>query len=213
MKPTPHWAAAKKERAIRRRWTAKDLAFLKENCLTMSYSEIGQHLARSDNAIKIKIIKLRLPRPTKNNLYWTANEVANALAVDIHAVVLWHKRGLLAFHIAPTRKRQVLRIKRMDVYRFVYDPQNWPLFRYTPDMSDRRLADPVLAELVERRQSRWHDRWLSIGQAAALIGYKCSNSLNLRIHQGYFPSAMKWGNWRILESDVLKFKREHHPSF
>jgi hypothetical protein len=68
------------------------------------------------------------------------------------------------------------------------------------------MKDFHLKRLVMRAQENWGDRWLTIGEAAEMIGYKVSNTLNTRIRRGKVPGAIQNGNWYVRESVVKTIK-------
>jgi len=99
---------------------------------------------------------------------------------------------LIPFDVIPG-ERQILNIRKVTLYRWATRPNNWIYFRV------RNMWDFHLKRLVIRAQEIWGDEWLTIGQAARLIGCD-TKSLNMRINRGRIPEARKNGNWYLPKS-------------
>lgn len=181
----------------RRFWTEEEKAFLRDNLGTMSMAQIAVALGRTENAVKVKQVRFRNEAPSKQTGYLTGHGCSKALGVDIHNVMKLNNRRLLPTDTIPG-ERGILRIKKITLYRWATRPKNWIYFRV------HQMGDAHLKRLVELAQARWPDQWLTTGQAAALKGGDIiANDIERTILRGVIP-GVKWGNWFVLRSDVLK---------
>lgn len=188
--------------AIRRRmvqrmpnWTDAEIEFVRENIARLDYDELGAVLGRSANAIKIIVVRRQIPVKSKRPGWLTGNQVAKALGVDIHSVMAWCQRGILACEILPGN-RQILSVRQVTLYRWATRPENWMRFKV------RNMGDKHLQKLVDLAQSRWDDEWLSIGEVARLCQVNV-RTVNQQVRRGTIP-GVQWGNWWIRRSDALK---------
>jgi len=106
-----------------RRWTKKELDFIKSNASKLTDKEMARCLGRTAEAVKFKRLRLGIRRQRRvdkelfKNLYrqgLTAREIAEKLNVDIKTVYLWGtKLGLRFSHPlkkqAESRKKLVLK--------------------------------------------------------------------------------------------------------
>lgn len=66
---------------------------------------------------------------------------------------------------------------------------------------------------IDERRRTWEDAWLTPTEASHLIGLpvdrrgRACKGINKAINLGLLKAA-RWGNWRILRSEALKFARE-----
>jgi len=186
-----------------RRWTREEDEFLRENLAVLGIAGVADVLGRSVSAIKVRHTRNGIAAPSKRPGWLTGQAVARYLGVDIHAVMSWNKSGLMQFDVIPG-KRGILNIREVALYRWATRPQHWIYFRV------HQMKDFHLKRLVMHAQERWGDRWLTIGEAARLIGYTTSNNLNKKIRMGEIPEAIRNGNWYIPESVARKI--EYFPS-
>lgn len=176
-----------------RSWTKAEMRFLRENYYRMTLTEIAAHLGRTEVACKIKIIRKRIPRPSKRPGWLTGNKVAHALGSDIHAIMLMYRRGILPMDIMPG-ERGIMLIKKLRLYMWCINPMHWPYFR-VENMNDQKLQ-----RLVKLAQSRWGDEWLPIGQAGEVLGVDYKLITN-RVRKGKIP-GVRWGNTWVRRSVV-----------
>jgi hypothetical protein len=191
---------AKKGKAPR--WSQAEIRYLDEHLGVIPMEEIAANLGRSRNAIKMKMGRLGLDAPSKQPGYLTGNGVADALGVDIHAIITWHERGILRFEEVPLDDRKIWRMKYWVLLHWVYNPDNWIYFLYTLHNEIRRIPDPFIRKLVERRRKSWGDEWWTTGQVAEYHGLTNSNCIQARIMRGTLP-AKKFHNWRVLKSQAI----------
>lgn len=176
-----------------RRWTAEEYQFLRDNLYRMSVEEIAAGLRRSVSAVRIKIVRRCMTRPSKRKGWLTGNRAAHALGVDIHSIVKMHERGLMPFEVMPGQYGYLL-ITKLRLYMWAVNPEHWIYFRVD------NMGDEKLQRLVRLAQSRWQDEWLTPGQAGELLDADCS-TINSRIHKRQIR-ASRWGNWWIRRSEI-----------
>jgi predicted transcriptional regulator len=70
-------------------WTMEEEDFLKEKVGTLSFPGLAKRLGRSVNAIEVRVRRLGIENTKLLSGKLTANELANALNVDSHAVYRW----------------------------------------------------------------------------------------------------------------------------
>lgn len=179
----------------RRYWTEQELAFVADNLPVMPISEIGEQLNRSPAAVKIAQVRRRIPVASKRAGWYTGNQAAKILGVDIHCILLLESRGLLHFDVLPG-SRQIRRISKTALWIWAINPMHWIYFK------PARVRDPRLRRLIELRRERWGDEWWTPGQVARHWGLTSCGPVNKDIHAGRLP-AVRWGNWWILRSDAL----------
>jgi hypothetical protein len=179
----------------RRYWTREEESFLRRNLGRMTFRQIGVRLGRSENAVKIKQVRRQIPVPSKRPGFYTGNQVARILCVDIHCIILLHKRGLLKFAVL-AGERRILQISQVSLWVWAINPMNWIYFK------PHRVRDQRLRRLIELRQAMWDDEWWTPGQVARFYGLVTSNTVNQAIRRGQLP-ATRWGNWWIKRSDAL----------
>jgi len=175
------------------KWTPEEKEFLRNNIHLMTKEEIGRTLGRTENSIKIKMVRFQFAAPSKREGFLTGNMAAHTLGVDIHSIMKMCERGILPFTQLPG-PRHIIQISELRLTMWAINPEHWIYFK-TANMQDLHLR-----RLVTLAQSRWNDEWLRIGQAAAELGVD-DRCLNIRIHKGSLP-AKDWGNWWIKRSDL-----------
>ena len=79
----------------RRRWLATEDEFLRKNLGRLTYSGIGEHLGRSTYAVKIRQVRQLIPAMSKRPGWYTGNQVACILGVDIHNIMMLVHRAIL----------------------------------------------------------------------------------------------------------------------
>ena len=175
-------------------WTAEETAFVRDHLGTMTLAEIGAAIGRSENAVKIRIVRKQIPVASKRPGYLTGHQLAKLFRVDVHAVMAWKERGIMDIDTLPGN-REIMSVHIDTVYRWAVKWENWIYFKV------ERLRDTHLRRLVELAQKRWGDEWWTIGQVARYHGIS-SNAINARIRRGSVP-AKQWGNWYMRKSDAV----------
>ena len=166
-----------------------------DNLGELSYEEIGERLGRNPKAIEIIRIRKDIPSASKKPGWLTGMGVTKILGNDIHSVILYNKYGILDFDKVPG-DRGILRIKKLRLYMWAINPENWIYFKY------ENVKDRHLKRLLTLARERWDDEWWTPGQAGAYFGVD-SGLINNRILNGTLP-AKRWGNWWIKRSDVVR---------
>ncbi len=156
---------------------------------------MAQHLGRSPQAVKIAQVRRRIPAPSKRPGFYTANQAARILGIDVHCITELARRGLIRFDTLPG-PRAIRQIAHVSLYVWAINPKNWIYFK------PERVRDPRLRRLIGQRAQRWGDEWWTTGQAAEYFGLANSNSVTAAIYRGKLP-AVRWGNWYVKRSDVL----------
>ena len=170
-------------------WQAHELQFIKRNLGYMTYPEMGQELGRSEQAVRC--CAKRNGWRNRNEKVMTISQASRALGVGRDNLIELMERG----HFPRPEKW----LKKVTLYRWAINPMNWPFFIQSIRMP-RRMKDDHLRRLVLRQKSRWRDEWLSIGEAAKLIGLASSSSLHTHLDE---LGAVRWQNHFILRSEVL----------
>jgi len=178
-------------------WTQEEHQFLAENLGILSHADIGRHIGRSANAVKIRQVRKGLPSASKQPGWLTGQQAAQILGIDIHSIMQLEERGLLPMEIIPG-ERKIRRIKKLRLYMWAINPEHWIYFRY------EKVADQHLKRLLTLARERWGDEWWTTGQAARYFGVDC-RCIHMRIMSGVLP-AKRWGNWWVRRSDMLKFQ-------
>lgn len=189
-----------------RAWTSEELDYLRRASGILSMEAIARHLGRTLLAVKVKSTRLGTAVPSKHPDYYTANQVAKLLGLDVHKVAGWMDAGVLPGEFAPTRERLVRRVRRMTFLLWLVKPETWIYVK------PERIRAPHLRRLVLLAKSRWGDEWLNMGQAGDLIG--CDpRSLTNRCRQRTLPGVRAcylggrnpdpaWNYWYIRRSDL-----------
>ena len=157
------------------RWSQEEVAFLLANYRFMGEVEIAQRLGRTQNAVQIRLRKLRTPAPSKHPEELTARKIEAMLGAELHAVCHWIDSGILPGRVMPGG-RSIRLVKRNVLYRWCITPENWLRFDV------QRVRDPHLKRLIELRQARWGDEWWSTAQVAAHHNTSIDN-VNARIQR------------------------------
>jgi hypothetical protein len=211
-------------------WTPEEDAFLKENLGIISMEEIGLTLGRTTDAIHNRWERdLHLPAPRRNPNWLTLEAFARGLCVDSHSIGKLADRGLISTRrlpamIAKNGRGAIRVIERKAALAWIANPMHWIYFK--PErvgtfrkQGQRWMAKPDVvfwrearADVEERRRT-WEDVWLTPTEAAHLIGlpvdkrnrvcHGINKAINLQLLK-----AVRWGNWRILQSEVLKFAHD-----
>lgn len=181
------------------RWSEEEEDFLRDNLGVMTLAEIGKTLGRSKTAIKVRYTRNGYPAPSKQPDELTNNQMAEILGKCGKSTAMMLERGLIPYRELPTDADRLIRIiKERDFVRWLVRPESWIYFKV------ERMPHGRYRRLVELAHERWPDEWVTTGQAAEIWGVKGRNSsiINRRIHEGFFESARRWGNWWLLRSEV-----------
>jgi hypothetical protein len=156
---------------------------------------VGQVLGRSPAAVKVIQVRRQLPSASKRPGYYTANQAARILGVDIHSLSRLEKLGLIHFDVLPG-VRAIRQISRVSLWVWAIHPNHWIYFK------PARVKDIRLRRLIALRQARWGDEWWTTGQVVEHYGVANSNTVTAAIYRGRLK-AVRWGNWYVKRSDAL----------
>lgn len=183
------------------RWSAADVAFLRENAGRKGDEELAERLGRSATAVRVRRRRLGLPGPSVHPDYITAQGIAKALGIDVHAVCVWIERGVLAAELSPLSDRKIWRVGRPAFYAWALRPDNWIYF-YRSVRDTTRIRDTRLRRMIVLRAERWGDEWWTTGEVAEYHGVD-SNDVVRHIKSGRLPAA-RWSNWMVLRSEATR---------
>jgi hypothetical protein len=178
-----------------RAWTTGDLAFLEDNLPVLGYAGVAQRLGRTMNAVKIIQVRRQIPAPSRRPGFYTCQQAARILGVDIHALSRLERRGEIRFVTLPG-VRAIRQISRVSLWVWAIHPNHWIYFK------PARVKDIRLRRLIALRQARWGDAWWTTGQVAEHYGVANSNTVTAAIYRGRLK-AVRWGNWYVKRSDAL----------
>ncbi len=212
------------------RWTPAEDDFLRTQLGILSEAEIGRALGRTVVAIRNRWKRdLHLVSPRRNPSWLTLEAFACGLGVDQKTIARLADREKISVRRLPPVNaksgRGLIRvIDREKALAWIADPMHWIYFK--PErvgrfrkQGQRRMAKPDVVfwrrarEAVDECRRAWADVWLTTTEAARLIGLpvdgrgKGCHGLNKAIRLG-FLKVIRWGNWRILRSEALRFERE-----
>ncbi len=222
---------AKQRRPVRGvAWTPTEDVFLKSNLGTLSVAEIGRALGRTAAAIHNRWKRdLHLPAPRRNPGWLTLEAFSCGIGIDGHQAKALVERGLIQARRLPSdnpKKGHGIRVvDRKLALEWIADPMHWIYFK--PERvglfrkrGQRHMGRPDVVfwrearAAIERSRRTWKDAWLTPLQTARLIGLPINqrrplhcHGINKAIHLKLLP-AVRWGNWRILRSEALKFARD-----
>lgn len=211
-------------------WIPEEDAFLKANLGILSEKEIGGALGRTVVAVRNRWKRdLHLVSPRRNPSWLTLEAFARGLCIDSHSIAKLANRGKISSRrlpqvIAKNRRGLIRVIDRKEALAWIADPMHWIYFKSERvgtfrKQGQRRMAKPDIVfwrearAAIDERQRTWTDAWLTPSEASCLIGLpidrrgRTSHGINKAIHLGLLE-AVRWGNWRILRSEVLRFERE-----
>lgn len=181
-------------------WSLAEERFLAQHTGRYTEAEIAAVLGRSVSAIKIRRYRhLQIAGASINPDFISGHQMARALGIDGHSVILLADRGILPTWRYSDREMRLTR--RITFLRWAVNPLNWIYFvRSVRDTS--RLGDERLRQLIERQKRRWPDEWWSIGEVADYHGVYHTD-VNRAMRAGKI-SGVRWGNWWFLRSEALK---------
>ena len=199
-----------------RKWTSAEEDYLKANYRRLTEEMIAEHLHRSVQSVHLHIYReLHLPAPSKHPEILTAEHVSMGLGIDGKSVHALMDRGLMPRSRCPGD--DITRIIDRAVFlRWIIEPAHWIYFKpervgamrprgrrgYTSVYDDTFWESA--RKLVSAARDRWTDEWLTPGQCAHALGLSGRSGLhniNRAISLGNIK-ATRWGNWRILRSDI-----------
>lgn len=185
---------------------------LLESCLgILAERDIAELLGRSPLAVRLRWKRdLALPAPSKHPDYITANQIANGIGSDVHAVMALIDRGILKGHTLPM-VRTIRLVHRTTLLCFLTNPMNWAYFHpervglAPPDRRRGKNYDVAFwahaRRLVLKRKALWKDAWWRIGEVARFRGVS-TVAINKAIRESKLP-ATAWGNWWVLRSHAM----------
>jgi excisionase family DNA binding protein len=169
-----------------------------------SDAQIGRALGASANAVNLA--RKRRHLPPRRVVILSARAVARQLGVGCaKTVVAWRARGWIR-----ARRGQWVGANRMwyfteeAVWDFVANPAAWHAW------DPARIPEAALRELA--LAVRGGTAYLTPGEVAERY-FVSHMAVNDWIHRGVLP-AVRWGNWRIREADLIGFvppgQRDRH---
>ncbi len=200
-----------------RRWTEQEHQYVRENYGRITEREIAIYLGRAETAVHLHINReMRLTVPSKSPKIMTAEQIAWGLGTDGKSIHQLMDVGLMPHRRLPTNDITRV-IDRRTLLLWILDPMHWIYFktervgmlhprgnRYLPPCYDFEFWEGA-RKVVTKARASWKDEWLTPGQAAAALGMKhrpgMSHNVNKAILLGNLK-ATRWGNWRILRSDL-----------
>lgn len=202
-------------------WSQAEDDFLRENLGRLTDSEIGEQLGRTEVAVHLRWKRdLRLPAPSKDPMYITANRIAMLLGADGHTVCHWIDAGMLPGEIV-AGGRYIRRVLKNDLLNWLCHPDNWVYFRF------ERVRDPNLRMLLENARAGWGDEWwttrqvadyweVDVGDVKRHIKMGRLQARHVPNRHGRYPNP-RWANWFVLKSeaervDLSIYKRGSHAN-
>ena len=206
-------------------WTEEEIELMEDLWGTYTIPQIAKRLNRSVQAVKVKSSRLGLGRYVNSSQYLTANQVANLMHVDIHAVTdVWIPAGLPFKWKAPLGGRKFRHIKHSDLLTWLKDnPDRWDSRRVElfalgsePDwLKEKRKAD---TNLPVRRALKWTPeedaKLVSMfrrgGKTYAEMGAELGRSADAVERR--VARLDIWGTGKFLRYDPWKVRREKRES-
>ena len=202
-------------------WTDEEVNLMQDLWGTYTIPQIAKRLNRSVHAVKVKSTRLGLGRFVNSSQYLTANQVANLLHVDIHAVTdVWIPNGLRFKWKAPAGGRKFRHIRMEDLTEWLRNnPDRWDSRRVElfalgqePDwLKEKRKADILLPANRRKKWTPEEDARLVAlfrrgGKTYAEIGQemnRSAESVERRVSR-----LDVWGTGKYIGQDPWKEKRE-----
>lgn len=189
-------------------WSQDEDDLLREWHGILPEEEISARLGRSTIAVHLRWSRdLRLPSPSKDPGYMTANRIARLLGVDAHKVIRWIDGGLLFGEVLPGSK-EIRRVRKDILLRCLLNPANWIWF------DPGKVANAGLRRMLARRAERWGDEWWTTSQVATFHGVTVKDvGRNIRlgkiqgvqaVNRGGRNNNGSWANWFVLRSEATK---------
>lgn len=190
-------------------WTPEELDYLVSMSDKMTSGEIAVELGRTETAVSVKRKRLHLPEmSTARTEYYTANYISELMGLDAHKICWWIDHGLLEGRLQPG-DRKIRLVKRIRFICWVTNPENWIYF------NPRRMADPDLARLMNKRADRWGDEWWP-SRWVADYHHVDTKYVMTHIKRGLLPGVQvkmslggrhedpAWLNWFVKKSDAIQ---------
>src|SRR5574341_772118 len=203
-------------------WTRAEDAFLRQALGWLSEDEIARRLGRTPVAVHLRWKRdLHLSAPSKAPEVLTANQIAEGMGMDLHAVGYWIDSGLLPGRRLPTQ--DVTRIVARAVFlRWLVNPEHWMYFdpnRVGGEAATARAG--VIFDfgfwqharrLLDLARARWNDEWWSARQIADYHGVT-TKDVQRYIRLGRLPAMQivnlsgrhatpHWSLWFARRSDA-----------
>lgn len=146
-----------------RSWSKDEIEYLSENWGRFTIPQLAQRMNRSENAVKIKIVRFGLGRAVENANCLNARQLSDLMGVDVHAVTdYWiPKCGLKARQKAPHGQRKQWFIKMDSILHWLennqdkWDSRRVEEFAFGPEpgwLKKKRAADK---NLPDRKLQKW----------------------------------------------------------
>jgi predicted DNA-binding transcriptional regulator AlpA len=181
--------------ALEHRWSANEESRLRQWWGRAPVGDIAQKLGRTETAVIVRAKRIGLRTLVNHPDALAEWQIAPMLGVDRKTVWGWMLKGILPVDVIYKRSLPCRVVWRDQLVRWLKEPNNWIY------LDPRKVADPELRRVVDNAVAKWGDEWLRSREAADLIGveHRMINSWTCR---GLFPSAIRWGNWWYLRSEV-----------
>jgi len=218
-----------------RYWRPEEFAYLRQYHGLIPLRVLANSLGRSEDSVTLKRKRLGLTAVHQWDTIYTSSTFADALGLDRktgwelllytprmldksqpktiykpNGKPLWVVYGLqeAAERRFPTvelheKNEPMLAIYKKRLQVWLANPLNhW----FLTGGRAHRIADAELRPIVLTAQQNWGDEWLTTGQAAGLV-YVTANTINSWVKRGWLPGSIRYGNWRLLRSEVLAVAR------
>ena len=182
-------------------WRQSEIAYLRQWHGRLPTKEIANALNRSEFGIEVKTKRLKLTAAVHWDNIWTTTTLGDALAQDRKTVWTMMHEGHYPATTLYWGDQPFYAVYKKRFEQFICDPLNWFVFF---DMD--RWVDERLCELRDKTAVRWGDRWMTTGEAGLLLAVD-NRTVNSWIHRGLLPSSKRFGNWRVLQSEVVALGR------
>jgi hypothetical protein len=212
-------------------WRPEEFAYLRQYYGLMPLNQLAKNLGRSEFSVMLKRKRLGLSAVHQWDTIYTSSTFADALGIDRKTgweLLLYTPRVLdksqarmiykpngkplrLTYGLrnAPERRfptvelyegnEPMLAIYKQRLRAWLANPLNhW----FLTGERAHHIVDAELRQIVLTAQKNWGDVWLTTGQAAGMV-HVTVNTVNAWVKRGWLPSAIRYGNWRILRSELL----------
>ena len=159
--------------------------------------EIAKSLGRTEVSVKLKTKRLKLKSPINWEGLLTARPLGAALGIDAKSA--W--KLLTAYPEFPSvtlyaGNKPLSAVYKRTLIRFVSNPLNWWIF-----YDVEKFVDKDLCRARDLARFGFDDEWVWIGDAANEL-FLHHKTINSWVNKGLFPNAKKYGNWRLLRSEL-----------
>ncbi len=143
-------------------WTATDVDFLRGAFGRCSYAEIARQLGRSENAVKVKAMRLGLRQRRRQDL--TPSQIGRMLCTCSKRVKGWIRKGWLPARLAPVPGKKIHLVAREDLVAFLRaHPEEWDA-RQCPDLHLRLGLRPRCRNPYPGQRPLWLKEKLAADQ-------------------------------------------------